>query len=57
MYIGSNDSWQGCQDHSARKGQSLQKPTLGKLDIHMENYEAGPYNIYKNGSKTQELKL
>ena len=57
MYIGSNDSWQGCQDHSARQGQSLQKPTLGKLDIHMENYEAGPYNIYKNGSKTQELKL
>ena len=39
-----------CQDHSMRKGQSLQKLELGKLDIHMQKNQVGPlpYATFKN---------
>ena len=32
----SNDFWQGCQNHSVRKGLSFQHTVLGKLDIRTQ---------------------
>ena len=40
-YVKSNDTQQGCQDHSAGKGQSFPHMVLGKLEIHVQENEVG----------------
>ena len=48
-HICSNYFQQVCQEHSMRKGQSLQQMVLGKLDTHMQINEIGPlyYTTHK----------
>lgn len=43
LYILSTDVLQGCLDHSIRETQSIQQTVLGKLNIHMEKKNAGPF--------------
>ena len=35
--------WQGRQEYPMRKGWSLQQILLGKVDIHIQNSEIGPF--------------
>ena len=35
--------WQGRQEYPMRKGWSLQQMLLGKVDIHIQNSEIGPF--------------
>lgn len=39
MHICSTDFWQGCQEYTMRKGQSLPYVVLGKLDRYLDAKE------------------
>lgn len=47
MYVWPTDCWQGCQECTMEKGQSLQQTMSQKLDIHMQKRkERKKLNIY-----------
>lgn len=59
LCIWPNDFWQGSQDYTMEKRQSLQQMILGKRDIHVQKNEVGSlsYTIYNSLKWIKDLKV